>query len=85
MIEHEGYNLGFDEALIPGSAEQVVDQGGHVADGYLAVLVAVGSLQVDGRRVAAEQIVDQCSHVVDSGMRTKVAVTLTLLAGMTKV
>ena len=41
--EHEGYNLGFDEVLIPSAAKQVVNQCGHVANGYLAVQVAVGS------------------------------------------
>ena len=41
--EHEGYNLTLFDSLIPASRQQVVDQGGDVADGYLAVQVAVGS------------------------------------------
>ena len=41
LDEHEGNTLGFDEVLIPGTRQQVVDQFRHVADVHAAVLVAV--------------------------------------------
>ena len=47
------------------AGEQVVDQGGDVADVDAAVLVAVGTTQVDARSIAGEQIVDQGRHVAD--------------------
>ena len=47
LDEHEGNTLGFDEVLIPGARQQVVDQGGDVADVDAAVLVAVGGCQIN--------------------------------------
>ena len=46
MIEHEGNTLGFDEVLIPGARQQVVDQGGYIADVHTAVAVYVTTLEV---------------------------------------
>ena len=48
LDEHEGNTLGFDKVLIPGARQQVVDQGGDVADVDAAVLVAVGRGIADG-------------------------------------
>ena len=45
--------------------QQEVDQGGHVADVDRAVLVAVGSVQVEAGGVVREQVVDQCRHIAD--------------------
>ena len=45
--EHEGYNLILFDNLIPSAGEQVVDQGGDVADVDAAVLVAVGGCQTN--------------------------------------
>ena len=45
--------------------QEVIDQGGHVADGYAAVLVAVGGVQVDARGVLGKQVVNQFGHVAD--------------------
>ena len=47
LDEHEGNTLGFDEVLIPGARQQVVDQGGDVADVDAAVLVAIGGCQIN--------------------------------------
>ena len=41
LDEHEGNTLGFDEVLIPGTRQQVVNKGGDVADVHAVVLVAV--------------------------------------------
>ena len=41
LDEHEGNTLGFDEVLIPGTRQQVVNKGGDIADVDAAVLVAV--------------------------------------------
>ena len=75
MIEHEGYNLILFDNLIPSAGEQVVDQGGDVADVDAAVLVAVGTTQVDARCVAAKQVVDQGGHVADIHAAVAVHVT----------
>ena len=58
--EHEGNTLGFDEVLIPDTRQQVVDQGGDVADVHAAVAVHVtalaASLLVEVARVARTTI-----------------------------
>ena len=60
--EHEGYNLILFDNLIPSAGEQVVDQGGDVADVDAAVLVAVGTWTCCA---AAQQQVNQGRHVAD--------------------
>ena len=75
LDEHEGNTLGFAEVLIPGARQQVVDQGGDVADVDAAVLVAVGTAQADTRSIAAKQIVDQGCHVADVHVVVAVHVT----------
>ena len=47
LDEHEGNTLGFDEVLIPSAVQHVVDDGGGVADVDAAILVCVGTTQVD--------------------------------------
>jgi len=47
LDEHEGNTLGFAEVLIPGTRQQVVNKGGHVADVHAAVLVAIGGCQIN--------------------------------------
>ena len=50
---------------LPTAREQVVNQGGHVVDSYLVVLVTVGGIDVDARAVPNQQVVNQSCHVVD--------------------
>ena len=75
LDEHEGNTLGFDEVLIPGARQQVVNKGGDVADVHAVVLVAVGTAQADTRSIAGEQIVDQGCHVADVHVVVAVHVT----------
>ena len=72
MIEHEGYNLILFDNLIPSAGEQVVDQGGDVADVDAAVLVAVGTWTCCA---AAQQQVNQGRHVADVDAAVGVHVT----------
>ena len=65
MIEHEGNTLGFDEVLIPGTRQQIVNKGGDVTDVDAAVLVAVCIIQIDVAGIIGQQIIDQCRHVAD--------------------
>lgn len=51
--------------LRPGGAEEVVDEGGGVADVDVVVLVAVGIVEVDGAGVAAQQVVDEGGDIGD--------------------
>ena len=63
--EHEGNTLGFDEVLIPGTRQQIVNKGGDVTDVDAAVLVAVCIIQIDVAGIIGQQIIDQCRHVAD--------------------
>ena len=67
--------------LRPGAAEEVVDEGGGVADVDVDVLVAVGIVEVDGTGVAAQQVVDKGGNVTDIDLAVAVqiasAITLT--------
>ena len=77
MRRTNGANAGVGAHHLRGpiTREQVVDEGCYVADVDAAVLVAVGTTQVDARCVAAKQVVDQGGHVAD--VHTAVAVHVT--------
>ena len=49
--------------LIPGATQQVADQSRYVGNLHLAVLVAVGSLNVDTGSITTEQVADQGRYV----------------------
>ena len=44
QLKLEGYHLGFDEVLIPGTRQQEVNQSRHVADGHVAVTIHIADV-----------------------------------------
>ena len=63
LDEHEGNTLGFDEVLIPGARQQVVDETRNVGDADIAIAIAISGSQVDTSRIAGQQVVDQGRYV----------------------
>ena len=49
----------------PVAIQQEADEGCHVADVDIAIVVAVGSRQVDARSVAVQLIGNQGRHIAD--------------------
>jgi len=61
--------------LLCVSAEQQVDERGHVGNRHGVIAVYVGGRQVDGAGIATQQVVDECGHVGDADVAVHVDVT----------
>ena len=57
-------NNNLDLLLGPNATQQVVDERGHVADSQRAVLVAIGTLRINGIG-SAEQGINQSGYILD--------------------
>lgn len=61
--------------LIPGAAQQVVDEVSNIANVHAAILVTVGSFQIHARCIAAKQVVNQCGYIADVHIAVAVHIT----------
>ena len=62
--------------LWPAAAQEVVDEGGDIADIDTAILIAIGGVDIDVRSVAAQQVVNQGGHISNVHVAVSIHVAL---------